>query len=553
MNKNVLAAIAFVLLCFSQNLYAQVKPLPSNIEATWGELQNAEDGALAIIDYLNILGTQGNYIYAYREDRKRTFSSAKNLEKLTIERYDKNTLALVEAVDCELVGEDGKKLEIMLQIQMIANKIIVIAASQEKKQQAIYGVVFSLETKRVETKKLLISRTFTGFALSNSIELGSTESLNCSYENNFFLIQYHFEDEKEDLQIGFKLFDSNFNLVQEHNKGFDEQALMGVNESKITTEGNVILLCNQYLKKKKKRFGESFIDKKPNYRFVVIEFKKEKEPALYFISAEEGDKHIGYMKLNYVSDSHINVAGIYDILDAKGKTTSETFDERNGYGLFNLTIEKQTGNVVKKSFISAESLFLPFYDKETKQGKNYLANRQLYYPSTYKISIQPDSSLLYVTQLEASFVRERTEFNLAKDLVVCKISADGQLVWKSIIEKVQLAHWPSYYAHVPKIIIKDGKMYYIYNNVIENFDKKAGQELVTFPKTRLGKPVGNCLALAEIDMTDGQTKQYILNEQTEEVCVFLNVPTTILQTSPTSWILVGTDKKGYRLGRLSIR
>jgi hypothetical protein len=545
MNKNVLAAIAFVLLCFSQNLYAQVAPLPSNIEATWGELQDAKDG-VGIIDYLNLLGKQGDYLYGYREDKNGRGAT----KKLTIEKYDKNTLALVEAVDCELVEGNEKKIHSLLKIELIGNKIVVIVASGEDRTRFVHGVVFSLETKKVETKKLLITRTYTGAAIvSATSPVLLTYSLSCTYENNFFFFPNYFIDEKKDLQIGFHLFDANLNLVQEYNKGLNENSLISL-DTKITPEGTVIFLCNQKEKK-----GHAFIDNKPNYRFVVIEFKKEKEPALWFISAAEGEKHIvdEQIKLNYVSDSHISVAGVCDILDAKGQTTSETFYERNDYGLFSLTIEKKTGIVVKKLFISAESFFLPCYDKKSKQGKNYLKGRRQYYPSIHKISIQPDSSLLYITQLEQSFTQGQTQFNLAKDLVVCKISAEGQLVWKSIIEKVQLDHWPSSYAHVPKIIIKDGKMYYIYNNVIENFDKKAGEELVTFPKTRLGSPVGNCLAIAEIDLTNGETNKYILTKQTEAACVFLNVPTMILPTSPTSWTLVGKDGKGYRFGRFSIK
>jgi hypothetical protein len=63
MNKNIVVVIALVLLCFSQNLYAQVKPLPSNIEATWGEGQNN----MLPVDDFSLLGTQGDYIYGCRK------------------------------------------------------------------------------------------------------------------------------------------------------------------------------------------------------------------------------------------------------------------------------------------------------------------------------------------------------------------------------------------------------------------------------------------------------------------------------------------------------
>lgn len=565
MNKELFVAIALGLLCFAQNLYAQVKPLPNNIEAKWG---NVRKGASVMEDMnLYLLGSYEEYIYAYRVKTKMTMFTDKNLEKLSIEKYDKTTLTLVEATECDLVG-DGEKLDIFIKAQLVTNKVIIIAASQKKGNQAIYGTLFSLESKKVETTKLLLKREFDNKMIHTNEITGSLQALFCTYENDFFLINYstnleggsgtdkYYADmnvirsRHTNQQLGFHLFDTQLNLVQEYTKPLNENFLTH-NDLQITPEGTVLWFCKQYLNDKRGGLSKSikeFVDNKPNYKFTLIEYKKDKAPAIYSIPALEGNKYVmnDFIKLNYINDTHFNVVGTYDVIDKDGKLSAKDV-KLNEYGLFNLTIDKRTSNVVKKIFIPTKDILPPLYDKKRK---DYLKGDVKFEPRIHKAWLQEDSSFIYVIQLEGELeISQMTDsrdgsmkfstIHCGRDLVFCKLTKDGQLVWISKIEKLDGGS-------VPLLMVKDKTIYYLHNYIMSNFEKKADEEL---------KESSNdyCVAIAEIDIVSGTTNKYILTPQTEKSSIQLSSPENISQTSPTSWVLKCADKKGYIFGILSIK
>ncbi len=128
-----------------------------------------------------------------------------------VEKYDKNSLALLDTVSFDLVADDIK-LKTLVKVLLVDTKIIVLAASKADGKQVIYGLILSLESKKVESTKLLFCRKLDGGI--NNYQDETIEALSCMYKNRFFLISYTTAGKNVwySNQLGFHLFDIDLNL-----------------------------------------------------------------------------------------------------------------------------------------------------------------------------------------------------------------------------------------------------------------------------------------------------------------------------------------------------
>lgn len=511
------------------SVYAQSKSKAVSID--WGaEQKESRRSTLG-----GVIGKGEDGIYAIKFE----FGLFK-ITKFTIEHYD-HKMKLVNSSDFEL--KSGKKSKFYEGSLISEGKLYLFSSFRDKKKKKneFYVQTINLKTMRLNSDvKTIADIDFSGFARFNA----GGFSYDVSRDESKILIHYNLPYKKgEKEKYGFVVFDASFNKLYSKNvKLPTRDELYDVQDFSIDDNGNIHVLGKIYNdKRKEERKG------KPNYSYQVLS---------YFNEGETLEKYPIKVTGKYLNDMRIAIDKNGDLACGGFYSSNASF---NVDGTFWLKIDFKTKEIISKNFKEFDIDFITQnlkkriekkIKKKEAKGKEY----ELYKYSLNDIIFSDDGGAVLIgeqffvvttTTQNASGANSTTYRYYYKDIIVIKVSKEGNIDWNSKIPKSQITTNDSgFYSSYQVSVVKD-KLYFLFNDNPKNLFNEGDGKLKNFIPNR-----ESLVVLVTVDANGKQKKEALFNSKEAEVIIR---PKVGKQIDYNEAIIFGQRKKTQRLAKLNFK
>lgn len=330
---------------------------------------------------------------------------------------------------------------------------------------------------------------------------------------------------KKDMKhlYGFKVFDMDMELVNdgEYTLPFDPK-LSAIHEHHVSNTGDYFLCLTEYEKDEKRRW----LKNGTNYKTLHIYHISDDE-GLQDFELELDGKQVVAMAMSSDENGVFTITGIYGEKDVMGVS-----------GVFYRKVKLESGELLSEGFRKFDDEFITEYwpdrvkRKVQKQQDRGKGDAYLYNYRMRDVTFLKDGSILgtmeqYYVQMRsnpdarASGQTSNVYYYYYNDIIVYKVGPTGEFDWVKKVRKYQVSindggPYSSY-----ESFVDDGKAYFIFNDNSKNYDSTGvfidEEKIHTANYSRRR----NVVAIAEIDLDDGELKRrtFLRRDETNTLAV----------------------------------
>ncbi len=526
--------ILVVILCMLSGASAQVST--GIMEAAWGE----DFVGVKKLRLSEIIGSDESGIYALQQKRPDR-SSRKN--KFALNRFDAD-MSLEKSVVLNL-EEQGKKKRFEF-VVLFHGEILLFTSynNQKLKKKFLFKQKVNTNTLLVEGDSEKIAEIdYKGFSKFNS----GAYKYRLSRDSSKFLVYYDLPYKRnESEKFGYQVFDESFNQIWERNITLPyTDGLFDVERVRIDNFGDVHLLGLIYKdRRKEKRKG------KPNYKYQLLSYRNNGEDFIEYPIEIKG-KFITDMQITINEDRDIICGGYYSniggfnikgayflkIDDETGSVLNESVKDF-GIGFMASNLRKGAKKRTKKKAKKGKNVEMKHYHLDNiiikDDGGAVLLGEQFYISEVTTSSTSSSGIVSYRTKRYANY----------NHIIAVNMSANGEILWaKKIAKRQKTYETMDLFSSYALSIYKD-KMFFIFNDAIQNLDYKDDGRVVNFSISK--KSIITCVELN----SEGEQKRKALFS-TKERGVWI-LPKVCRQISDDTIILYGHNRKKQRFAKVTV-
>ena len=530
MKLHAILVTLFVWSCLS--CFSQAKS--KKVDIFWGpEQKTARQSTLS-----DIIGYDETGIYALKTTAKGVFNAGSSF---VLEHYS-NEMKRTKSERLELVEQGrSKKLEFITQFN---DQLRVFSSfpNQKLKKNILY--VQSINKRTLQLRSDLQKIGEIDYAGNSKRNAGGYDFV-ISRRGAKMLVYYNLPYERgQNEKFGFHMLDQDLNPIWEKQVTLPyKDELFVVEDYQVDDQGNVYLLGVVYKNKRKsKRNGL------PNYQYRILAYTKNgTELNQYPIEIKE--KFLTDMKIAVNEEGNIICGGFYSEVG--------TFSINGSYFL---KVDGETKAILSKSFKEFGIDFITQNMTEKEERKTMKKERkgkdtELFNYDLNEIIIQEDGGAIFIG--EQYFVKELNYPNpdpfgglsyvtdyqyYYNDIIVVKVSPDGQLEWTEKIPKKQRTlNDNGFYSSYALSVVGD-KLYFVFNDHPKNLFYKGSGKVHYFNKNREALVV-----LVEVDKEGKQTREALFSAKRSET---LTRPLVCEQIATDELVLFCQRKKAHQFARV---
>lgn len=470
---------------------------------------------------------------------------AGSTSELTLESYD-NDANLVKSVELTLSDEPRKRS--FEDVVKFNNKYYLFSSYPDAKTKKNNLYIQTIDMVRLmpnnDTKKIAEIDFSEGNRKRNNGDFYTTTSKDSSKLLVYYQLPF---DRGEKEKLGFVVIDNSMNAVWKKDITLPyNDELCDIERYRVDNDGNVYFQCLVYKeKRRKKRHGE------PNYQYVLLNYRKDSEqPVEYNIDLP--GKFLTDMQFGVINNKDLICAGFYS---EKGSFSIK--------GSFFLTIDGASKRIKKQSYkeFSIDVLFENLTDRQKKRVERRIEKGkdvELYEYDLDNIIVRDNGgALLYGEQYYVDVVTTTqtgpngvvtTTTNYYynyNDIIVVSVTPDGDIEWVKKIPKRQVTandngFYSSYYN-----FIRDGKVYFLFNDNPENLLEKT-EDSKKYKNFTGGK--NSVVVIAELDLNGNYSKEALFKSADAEVIIR---PKVCSEISKDEVVIFGQRRKTQRFAKLT--
>ncbi len=519
----------FLLSLTYVSVFGQSKSTEASV--TWAEEQKeSRRSSLG-----EVIGRNKNGIYVAKAEY-----GLLRVTNFTLEHYDDN-MKLVKSHEHELKG--GRMKKFYVGTMMVGDQIYLFTSVKDKakKKNYFYVQTVNMKTMRMnDDAKKMSTVDFDGSIAANS----GAFDFELSRDKSKVLVINTFPFKKnQPAKYGLSVFDKDFKKLYSKNvKLSTSDKLFDVQDFRIDNEGNVHVLGKLFFEKRKDtRKGEV------NYQHQLLS---------YYDALERVEKNTIRVNDKYLNDMQIAIDKNGDFA-CGGFYSSNASD--NVDGTFWLKLDGETTEIISENYKEFDIDFITQnvkervkkkLEKKEKKGKSI----ELYKFQLDEIIFHGDGGAVlvgeqyYVSVLTSTDANGRTTTTYIynyRDIIVVKISGEGEIEWAEKIPKRQVSRNDGgFYSSYQLSIVKD-KLYFIFNDNEKNLTNEGDGKLKNFTGDKESLTV-----LVTMDDKGQQKKEALFNVREAEVIIRPKVGD---QIGLREAIIFGQKKKKQRVAKIDFK
>ncbi len=521
-----------VLFWTFQSIHAQKQP--KNIEVKWTKEKKSKK-KFSLKKFIGFDNT-GYYVWLS------TGSSYSKKDNLL--HYDKK-FNLDKSAQLNL-GKGSKKKKVFTTL-LLNDKLYLFTTfkNRKNKKHTLYLQTVNKKTLQPgkELKKIA-SIDFGKKLFKNSGEF----TIKISKDSTKVLVYYNLPIKKnESEKFGFKVFDQNMNELWQKdvtlpyvNKLFEFESFI------VDNQGNVHILGKLYNEKRMaKRKG------KVNYKYKILS---------YYNKGEELKKYDVRLKDKYINNVHLAINRDNNNLICAGFYSNKS--DYIASGIYYLTIDHKTKNVIKESFKPFDAEFLTQYLKKSKKKKVKKRMKKgketgLLFYELNDIITRKDGSVVLIGEYNKihRYTSTTTDGNgnmrtttytnyIFGNIIVVNVTPDGQIQWAQKVPKLQVSvnregNFTSF-----ATMVTDDHIYLIYNDNPKNLLTSKNSKGKIY---QLENPRKSIITVATLDNNGKLSRGVIRKPQKSKLYL---VTRGAVQLDDKNMVIFAKYLKKYRFAQL---
>lgn len=532
------------LICYSTfNSYCQIES--KKVDILWGTEQK-ESKKLTL---KSIVGYDNSGIYAIKTKKNANSS-------LTFEHYN-NQLNFTKLVELDLKYKK-KELDFRFIVQL-NNELHLFSSFKNQKLKRNVLFVQSIDKKTLELNQDLRKIAEIDYSKNSKYNAGHF-NYRISRDSSKVLIYYispYDKDEKE--QFGFHIFDKNLNQLWEKKVTLHyNDELFDVKNYQVDNYGNVHLLGIIIPEKIKGQRKERL-----KYKYQILSYLNSGNELKEYPIKIEG-KFLTDMQIAINVDQDIICSGFYSNVYTKVHSdVGYSLGSDAITGTYFIKIDDDTKEIITKEFkefgidFITQNMTKKKKEKVEKKAENG-KNTNLYQYDLKNIKLREDGGAIligeqyYVKMVESRYTdskgktqRTKTYYYYYNDIIVIKISPNGNIEWAEKIPKRQYTvDDGGFYSSFALSVVKD-KLYFVFNDHPNNLSYNGEGEPATFNKGRR-----SIVVLVELDSEGNQTREALFSLKKAEI---LMLPKICKQISENEMLLFDQRKKIHRFAKITFK
>ena len=521
-------AILFALLFSISNISVFAQTKSTEAKVVWAEDQKeSRRSSLG-----EVIGRNKNGIYVSKAE-----FGLFSVTNFTLEHYDKD-MKLVRSHEHEL--KSGRIKKFYGGSMLSGDQLFIFTSVKDKarKKFDFYVQTVNMKTMKMNNDgKKMSSVDFQGKIALNS----GAFDFEISKDSSKILVINSFPYVKgQPAKYGLGVFDRGFNKLYSKNvKLPTKEDLYDVQDFRIDNKGNVHVLGKLYFEKRKDtRRGEV------NYQHQLLSYYDELE-RVEKNTIRVKDKYLNNMQIAIDKNGDFACGGFYS-----------TNNSDNVDGTFWLKLDGKTTEVISENYKEFSIDFITQnvkervkkkLEKKEKKGKSI----ELYQFQLDEIIFHGDGGAVlvgeqfYITTSTFTDANGRTTTTTIynyRDIIVVKISGDGEIEWAEKIPKRQVSRNDGGFYSSYQLSIVKNKLYFIFNDNEKNLNNEGDGKIKNFTGDKESLTV-----LVTMDDKGNQKKEALFNVREAEVIIRPKVGD---QVGLREAVIFGQKKKKQRVAKV---
>ena len=482
-----------------------------------------------------ILGKTSDGIFALQTEVKLIGSS-----KFIIQKYS-HDMKLKRSVEFDL--KEGKKQKLYEGSFFIKGKLYIFSSFVNKGEKKNY---FFRQTINLKTLKLnddlekIAEVSFKGFLKYNS----GNFSIDNSRDSSKILVYYNRPyQKKEKEKYGYHVFDQEFQELysKKITLPYSDQ-LYDLQNFAVDNDGNMHIVGKIFKDKRRDtRKG------KPNYDYEITSYYDKGETKERYPIKVPG-KYLNDMQVAIDDEGNIACGGFY--------ASNASF---NVDGTYWLKIDPKTQEIISQNFKEFDIDFITQNMKKRQEKKakrkeakgkevglfSYDLDEIIFDNSGGAVLIGEQYFITTSTSTDSNG-RTRTTYRYHyNDIIVVKISSDGNIDWAEKIPKVQVStNDGGFYSSYHLSIVK-GNLYFVFNDNPKNLTNEGDGKLKNYVLNK-----ESIVVLVTMNGKGEQVKEALFDTREAEVYIR---PKVGRQTGFAETVLFGQKRKAQKLAKVSFK
>lgn len=424
------------------------------------------------------------------------------------------------------------------------NGKMYVFTSQDNKEKT-EKTLYVHEFKRAPEYIKIEGKPIASFAFDNKNKRRTSFKLTTSSNKKKLCVNYYSNPKKEknsdEGRYGYFIFDENLKLENEGSfKDIFEDQKESVSRYFLSNAGTLFLVTQQTAE---------------NQPFTVRFYKVTGE-NVDAIELNLKDKYINQLRIIQNEEGQFVVSGFY------GNLTSDLNKLATGIrGVFFAIIAPETGELVNSGFNEFEDAFIQegFNKRELKKSEKNekkgvepsLQNFVMRHFSTSEggesFGIAEEKYVTQHTRTDRNGLSTTEYIYHYNDIIVFKLNADGELVWKKKILKTQVSNIANQLSFLT--VMKGEKAYLFFIDANKNYDQNSGKYIGESEDKRWS---GSAYALCEIDFKEEEITRESIDLGKEGDKLALIISKSRVDQANNAMLLYFQGNKGIELfGKMS--
>ncbi|OFZ08080.1 MAG: hypothetical protein A3D92_09490 [Bacteroidetes bacterium RIFCSPHIGHO2_02_FULL_44_7] len=394
---------------------------------------------------------------------------------------------------------------------VVGDQFVVFLSDRMDKKHSLYMQVFSDELVPTGDPVLLAS-----FDLDRSHGKGWFNIVQSANEA-YFAVVWEIPGRKDERDLyGFIIFDKLMNIVNdgEYPLPFDPE-LSVIHSHHISNTGDYFLAMTEYDEADKKAFSRVKVNFKALHIYHIA------KDGLVDYTLDVAGKRVEAMAMTSDNNNIFTITGIYG-----------NRDENGVLGVFYQRIDLVSGKKLDEGFKEFPKEFITedWTERQVKKQKKREERGvdegpQLYNYNMREATIMEDGSI--VGTMEQIYIQVRsfadtrsgqsssTYYYYYNDIIAYRIDPEGEFAWIDKVPKLQVSTNDGGPFSSYESFIADGKVAFIFNDDIRNYDESGKFIDSTSLWTASYGRNKNAVALAEIDLLTGEQNRRTFFDRSE--------------------------------------
>lgn len=553
LKSNIMSKQLLIIACLlylwsnAEQLQAQAN-IPAKLE--WGEMNGEPNNSVAT----KVIGITPEGFYVLRQ---KIAHNANAKPKVWVEYFTKE-MKLQRAEELDLKYK--RKRRDFEDVLYFGGKLYLLTSFNNTAKKRNY-----LFKQEVSLRSLVPSKTLDMICETEARNIESEGSFGfaISKDSSKLLVYKDLPYERKNPErFGFRVFDTDFNLVWEKNIVLPyPDNKFTVEEYRVDEVGNVFLLGVLYEDDAKwRRRGN------PTYKYVLLSYLQNGEKNEEIRVDLEG-KFVTDLTFRVAKDGNLVFAGFYS---EKGTYSIK--------GTYFFQLNPHSREIMNRNAVPFEFDFLTAFmsEKNKERAMEAVENNdkrrspELYDYSLDELILRSDGGAVLVA--EQFYIEQQTYrdnpygfypygyynpyyygspynqqvdyFFHYNDIIVVNIKPTGEVEWASRIPKVQETRNDNgYYSSYAMMTTRDG-FYFVYNDDARNFGERKSNRYYAYTGSSRGVPV-----IAKVSITGQVDLQPLIEKQDAGVTTR---PKMCKQIGKREMALFGERNRGYRIGSLVV-